>query len=295
MSFDTRLAWKIVRKELQSGLRSRYFAIRHGVKIFSDRRLLEHKKSDTLFVLGSGGSINMLTKDEWKEIGRCDSVGLNFWVLHDFVPTYYCFEEARDGDRRDIFYKTLASRVEEFRNTPFIAKDLQDAAISFDKIPYQLRDNIYLSVDFTVQIGGRDDLLQSYLKTLGRLGRLKHGRGLHCLYGITASISYLLFFALHAGYSRVVLCGVDLSDSKYFYEEDVEHYLKKGLKVPVSNQPTGVHSTARRTPTKVPITEVIHALDKDVLQPAGMELFVAKNYGALTAICPTYFADMPRP
>lgn len=295
MAIDVGLACRIVRKELQAGLKCRYLAARHGLRTIWDRRLLEHKKSDTLFVLGSGSSVNMITENQWREIGRCDSIGLNFWVLHDFAPTYFCFEEASDSARRDIFYSTLSKRVDEFRGTPFIAKNLLDSVISFDRIPRPLRDDIFLSADFDVQIRGRDEVLQRYLETLGGLRRLRRARGLCCLYRITASISYLLFFALYAGYSRVVLCGVDLSDSKYFYEENVDHFLKKGLAVPTSNQPAGVHSTAQRTPTKVPITEVIQTLDERVLRPAGVELFVAKKYGALTAICPTYFSDTLRP
>src|SRR5205085_6794487 len=54
--------------------------------------LSQLKTSDTLFILGSGPSINAISPDRWEAIARSDSIGFNFWLYHPFVPKIYFFE-----------------------------------------------------------------------------------------------------------------------------------------------------------------------------------------------------------
>ncbi len=42
--------------------------------------------ADTFFILGSGGSIEELTTQNFDEIGQQRSVGINNWPVHPFVP-----------------------------------------------------------------------------------------------------------------------------------------------------------------------------------------------------------------
>src|SRR5690625_2390488 len=62
---------------------------------------------DTVFILGSGESINFLEAHKWKDISDNDSIGFNFWPIHEFIPTYFTFELPRDKDRRKIFFEIL--------------------------------------------------------------------------------------------------------------------------------------------------------------------------------------------
>ena len=54
--------------------------------------LTAYKRSDTLFVLGSGPSINRIPQERWRAIAAHDSVGFNFWPYHPFVPTFYLWK-----------------------------------------------------------------------------------------------------------------------------------------------------------------------------------------------------------
>ena len=49
----------------------------HGQVLNSD--FLKHKTSDTIFILGSGPSINLITDDQWDHISSCNSIGFNYW------------------------------------------------------------------------------------------------------------------------------------------------------------------------------------------------------------------------
>jgi len=56
------------------------------VKPLSALNISHYKKSDTLFVLGSGESINKLGLDAWDVIKKNDTVSFKYWLIHDFVP-----------------------------------------------------------------------------------------------------------------------------------------------------------------------------------------------------------------
>ena len=58
--------------------------------------LRDAKSSETIVLLGSAPSINDITQKEWEQIKTCDSFGINFWYLNDFVPTYYFMEPPKD-------------------------------------------------------------------------------------------------------------------------------------------------------------------------------------------------------
>jgi hypothetical protein len=58
------------------------------------------KTSDTLYILGSGPSINHLSSKCFSLIKEADSIGFNFWFAHEFVPSFYCFQHTRFGGER---------------------------------------------------------------------------------------------------------------------------------------------------------------------------------------------------
>ena len=73
----------------QSAL-ARMVAQRTGLPVLETLDLSQIKTSDTVFVLGSGWSINEITEQRWKVIGRHDTIALNFWLVHPFVPESTC-------------------------------------------------------------------------------------------------------------------------------------------------------------------------------------------------------------
>ena len=85
------------------------------------------KKTDTLFILGSGASINELTQEQWGFIKQHDSVGFNNWVVHKFVPDFYMFEAVADNEEASKveikhFFHNLNIRSEEYKDITIIYK-----------------------------------------------------------------------------------------------------------------------------------------------------------------------------
>src|SRR5262249_36622754 len=65
-----------------------------GITRLSWVDLSQHRRSETLFILGSGPSINQISEERWRFIASHDSVGVNMWLYHRFVPTFYVVESA---------------------------------------------------------------------------------------------------------------------------------------------------------------------------------------------------------
>lgn len=49
----------------------------------------------TIFILGSGSSVDDLTAKQWDFISQNMSIGINFWTTHTFTPNFYALEKSR--------------------------------------------------------------------------------------------------------------------------------------------------------------------------------------------------------
>jgi hypothetical protein len=92
-----------------------------------------------------------------------------------------------------------------------------------------------------------------------------------------ASISALVMFGVIAGYREIVLVGVDLNNSKYFWEERPELY--DGRDQPRNIEPPGVHGTIDPKITEIyhaiPIDQYLDLFDRIVLRPNQIRLSLA--------------------
>ena len=57
---------------------------------FIKSNIFKNKNSDTLFILGSGESINSIKI--WDKIRSHDSIGFNYFIFNNFVPSFYILE-----------------------------------------------------------------------------------------------------------------------------------------------------------------------------------------------------------
>jgi len=83
-----------------------------------DASVQQHKKSDTLFILGSGPSINLITESEWAHIREHDSVGFNWWMAHDFVPSFYLLQFVK----AEALLNLARDRSSAYKNVPLLLR-----------------------------------------------------------------------------------------------------------------------------------------------------------------------------
>ncbi|MBV8808326.1 MAG: hypothetical protein JO033_06590 [Acidobacteriaceae bacterium] len=245
-------------------------------------RLSPLKTSDTVFILGSGWSINEIPAQRWKTMAMHDTIGFNFWPVHPFVPRIFVFENLCAGMQQDLyraFYATIARRSEEYRETVKIATEPhpQSERQLLHELPRAFRENLY--VGYTAPVTARSNAeLESGMRYLLSTGVLQPGDQVRWLFKYGGSVVAMLSLAVRMNYKRIVLCGIDLGKQDYFYHlrerypesADWEFAPRKDI-----------HLTARRLPWMVPAQEVIWAFEKVVLRPAGIELFVENRSSTL--------------
>jgi hypothetical protein len=241
-------------------------------------RLAARKKSDELFILGSGSSICRYRDSDWARIERGDSFGFNFWIVHDFVPDYYGVERP-DGEPEKL-YELMRIKEKEYARPFIILKGAENLRIfERDKVPgYRGRFN----VTFGGKIPGENEVeVASALRWLRRSQRALGRLGLPLLPSRRASIVYNTIFGALLGYREIVLCGVDLNNVKYFFDEDAQHYRRKGIPVPWTAQTGAVHRTFDRTYRSLTVDRLLDVIDRELLRPAGIRLWVGSTSSAL--------------
>lgn len=262
----------------------------HGLKSLAQIDVNKYKSSDTLFILGSGSSVNDYGKEEWKHINKHDSIGFNFWFYHPFVPTYYVFEPAIDEEDAEKFVKNLNYRKEDYMNVPFIMKDVMshDPKYYLEHLPSEVLENLYLSFDYPIAGDTNEEFSKSLDLTID--SGAFNNYSLEELLRKRASISYLVLLGMAMGYQKIILCGVDLNNSNYFFEGE-GYSSKEYFDYPYSNLTNKVHLTVDKEINKVTIDYVIKELDERVLKPRGTNLYIGSKKSLLYPSLPYYNFD----
>jgi hypothetical protein len=252
------------------------------------------RTSDTIFVLGTGASINDYPASWWSVIGSAESVAMNFFLLHEHVPTYHVVEDVH-GIRARLLARRYVE-IGDYRDVPLIVKT-QLTNLSYRRVrrridelaelPSKVRESVYLSLDF-LAAGATVEEMESAYRSLAKLGLWEPRDRFLALTKRRGSVSYAINLAVRAGYRRIVLCGIDLNHTEYFYDSRRERLEKAGLPVPINDEPGTVHSTNDPERNPVTIHQVILGIRDIVLQPRGIELMVAAPTSALYPDLPLF-------
>lgn len=242
------------------------------------------KRSDTLFILGSGDSINDITVDEWGIIKERDSVGFNYFIINDFIPNFYFYEVPANRDIYNLFIDILDSKKEYYRKMPiFINYDHFLNAPSDSRCISEVSEEYYFNAPWLMPIASRF-LVRLYLYT-AKLAILWKIWGLKTILHHSGSLSDLLFISAILGYKKVVLMGVDLSGPGYFYDKYNDKYSIKLTSLRPLPVNANVHDTDNIIFTSnyhsVRISDFIDDFYKIIMIPNDMELFVGSRKSTL--------------
>jgi hypothetical protein len=229
-------------------------------------------RSDTVFVMGSGYSINDISDKHWKQmIDFGEFLSFNNFFRGKFIPIdFHIVREI------ESFYSIFKSKsvtekyVKELFGNPFYQKtlffilnDKKSLASTwvtfFFKIFKDRRICFYKNLDDRL-------LVRSPSNNINKIP--------HC--GTTLfdaiNIAYIL------GYKKIVLVGVDLYDRRYFWlGKDETRYVDKKL----GSTHEETHSTANL------VMEVMVSW-KEYLNDKGIEIYVFNERSLLSKILPIY-------
>ena len=178
---------------------------------------------DTLFILAGGSSVHELTDHHFNVMKRFNSVGVNFWFLHNFIPNLYSLDSGRP--RIQTPEEQAAARVVESRlgreevlakNPPILLlRPFKTSWASVMAIPEDLKKNII--------VGGRANSVTRHRAnlrldlTLLSLAVRHRAVPPAVLPDNGASVVRLIFLGIAQRFRNIVLVGVDLDDRPHFF------------------------------------------------------------------------------
>jgi hypothetical protein len=253
------------------------------------------KRSDTLFILGSGSSINDLSDRDWELVAAHDSVGFNFWPIHPFVPTYFFYEPCVHEDRTALMAARLRARREDYSRTVLFSLIGRWLQMNRPREAYDddLIARTYFFSAYTFP-SNSTSVVTAALRLWAARARARRGEWNRTgITGHRTTADTAMCFGYLCGYRRLVLLGVDLSNSRYFWETDPSRYDPEYFPRNINMGSDSPHNVATPYPYGLLADDYFTLFNRLVLRPAGVELFVGSEQSKLYPRIPL-FPDFPR-
>jgi hypothetical protein len=247
--------------------------------------VLAIKKSDTVFIFGSGPSINAIPREKWSAITKHDSMACNFWLFHKFVPTFYFYEAigCRDGKCLEVFRRIAEKRAQDYAHSIKVVTGLLELAPEFDLFrPDSWADDLYTV--YTIPVAARDELEFTYgLRLVRSLRLFSCSRRIRFIFKQASSVTGLISLAVRMGYKQIVLCGVDLQNGEYFYQNPKLY--PEGAQVEFQPR-SAYHLLVTPQPWKILTDTAVVLMKHEILEPAGVKIYVENRSSRLWPAIP---------
>lgn len=222
----------------------------------SPEDVLAKKTSDTLFVMGSSSSLANLSIENKRYILKHDSIAFNWSILFPLAPTFYVGEVPREVDRAKIYFRNMFRLRSQLSDTLCIFKrsfDLYRHWLPAIRLNFRLATAIDLKAKSEAEL--RHRLRELLVSDMG-ISSVEPQ-----IYTQVSSLDWILFFATKFKYKHVIMLGVDLNHSHFFYETMHDEIVARGLMPPRSIQTSIAHSTndVTRCHNNIPIIKVVKA------------------------------------
>jgi hypothetical protein len=211
LRLDPRLHWARGSAWVQGALGARSY------RALSEAELRATRRSDTIFVFGSGYSINDLSSEEWEAFAEHDTLSFNWFPHQRWVRIDYHLirEVATDDLRRSLWRPALERYGKLIRDNPHYA------------------DTVFLvqggwrATNGNRLVGLRLLPLGARVFRFGNRARNDYAPPSESfsegLVHAAMTLGDCVNFAYLLGWKRIVLVGVDMYDHRYFWlERDAE-------------------------------------------------------------------------
>ena len=187
----------------------RFVVSRNAYRYLSEDELVARRRSDTIFIFGSGASLNKIAEPEWEHIEQHDTMGFNWWVHQRFTRTD--FHVIRGIPDSDLDPRVWRPQLEEYfrllRDNPLFAETAFLVHSGFRAINgNRAIGNRYLPTENPLFLW----------RTSIRVGNPSRSFSEGLVHG-QSTIQECINAAYVLGWNRIVLVGVDLYDRRYFW------------------------------------------------------------------------------
>jgi hypothetical protein len=239
------------------------------------KTLVKEKKSDTLFILACGSSINEITDLEFAQIKNHDQIAIGSWLYHEFVPKMLLVEISTFPKLGPIHQSytldKLKSHTERYAGTRFLFKS---------RVPSEeTSHHLYLEITKKFKFSWMDsriifskskitfDIIVFIFNSLGLF--LDKDRFIQH----NGSLIWSILMGYKLGYKKIVLCGVDLVGN-YFFDDDKPNEDK--------------HPTLLKSENFLSILEVVSIVQRKILIKRGIELYKLQSGKAFNGVLKDY-------
>ena len=249
----------------------------------SQNDLLARKKSDRIFVIGSGSSLNEIPEETWKRFAEHDSIGFNGAIYQQWLPlTFFLLRAWTEDATGGLAWQKDCTEV---LNTIEANKYLDEAAFCFP-------DGV--TSIFTNRLVGHkiwNDRHPFFYYLPDKLSRYPHQDLREGLVHRVGTLCSTISLAVALGYREIVLVGIDLYDNRYFWLPP-----DKTFGWSESEQMSGESATTARglevemqhqTATNG-VVEIIGQWDKYIRATSGQKISVFNPRSLMTPTVPLF-------
>lgn len=230
-------------------------------------RLKHPKKSaNTLFIMGSGPTVNELSNQHFDQIKRNWSIGISHWLVHPFRTDVYSIEQVED-DRYQAVANLLSTRLAllstEASNSSILYLRPRDInrPNQLISIPESLKRDCYMHGRISPTTQSLQNLEGNLNLTLASAGRRLIPANI--LLDSGSSVLRMISLGIHSNVKNIVLVGVDLNSSGYFFEGNEQ---KERFGIPEDYNPwlerSPKHPTDLIRGPGFRFTEMVEAIDR---------------------------------
>jgi hypothetical protein len=233
-------------------------------------------------------------------VSQATSVGIGAWTIHPFVPNFLALEHISREPERDGIVNGETGLERSYREALEGWHTREEVQQRQPRILF-FRPPVVSDVSRLVPLG---NYWQSHTFLYGRLGPIatnlsELARALslylrfakmgvipfHLPFDTGTSLVRMVFLGALAGYRRVVLNGVDLRNSRFFWEAQPSLLRDHGMSHFYTPENGITHTTETR---RFPVSDVLPIISRALMKGFGTRLMVAHKESWLSSILPVF-------
>ena len=180
------------------------------IREVGEQEIVRRKKSDTLFIFGSGYSINDLTPKEIERIEKEDTLSFNWFIYQNLLRMDFHLirELASDDCNPAVWSKEFQLYAEILKKSPFYQKTIFILQVALTGLRILANQCLPESSESLFYYNAPKKTRYPNEEFRGGFGGLVHG---------PSTLFDCINFGYLFGWKQIVLVGVDLYDRRYFW------------------------------------------------------------------------------
>ena len=248
---------------------------------------IKKKIKKKIFIFGSGSSIKDLTRQNFKEIERNYSIGINKWIFHDFITDYYMIELKTNkynslkgfSNLNTMYKKRIINLLKIRKKKPiFLIYCPKYKLLEMQNWIKGINPKRIFFYDYIRPNISKKNLKKEFAQTLKYILETSKVSNIVSL-GIGSSVERAVSLSIILGFLQVVILGVDLKNRRYFWNKKDKNF--KGLRV--KQKGSGLHKTAVKKSGNLPIQNSIKIIDQIARKYYGSKILISTNKSILSA------------